>query len=283
MKSLIAAGLVLLALVGGFFWLNNYIYQEKQAVTSTDYKNAEYVIEGQRVKLENGRAETEAAPGSASKVVTQYFGNEAKGDLNGDGIVDIAFLLTQDGGGSGTFYYAVVALQSADNTYRGTNAVFLGDRIHPQSTSIMDGQLIVNYGERKMGEPMTAEVTVGVSKYLKVEQDTLIEVGSEPEWLISDTGAFNEFGAPLTMVALRVNGEQRAIGVYDGSCAVIEESQWQLMENEVSGVICWFAGGGKEIGVFREGEQFVVKEGDVDEGSAETEGFRGNFKALIAL
>jgi hypothetical protein len=66
------------------------------------FKELEYTIEGETVLLQNGVAEREAAPGSAAKVSTRYFGNEVEGDLDGDGILDIAFLLTQDGGGSGT-------------------------------------------------------------------------------------------------------------------------------------------------------------------------------------
>ena len=82
---------------------------------SADYKNATYTIEGQPVTLVDGYAEVPAAPGSASKTVTQYFGNEAVGDLNGDGVPDVAFLLTQNGGGSGTFYYVVAALKTAED------------------------------------------------------------------------------------------------------------------------------------------------------------------------
>jgi membrane-bound inhibitor of C-type lysozyme len=140
--------------------------------TVADYKNATYVIEGQPVMLVNGRAETAAAPGSASQTVTQYFGNEATGDLNGDGVPDVAFLLTQNSGGSGMFYYVVVALKTTNN-YQGTNAILLGDRIAPQTTEIKNGQLIVNYADRAAGEPMTAQPSVGVSKYFKVEGTTL--------------------------------------------------------------------------------------------------------------
>jgi hypothetical protein len=137
-----------------------------------DYKNASYRIEGQPVTLVDGRAETPVAPGSASKVVTQYFGNEATGDLNNDGLPDRAFILTQNSGGSGTFYYAVVALKTV-NGYQGTNAVLLGDRIAPQTTEIKGGQLIVNYADRAPDSPMTAQPSIGVSKYLRVEGATL--------------------------------------------------------------------------------------------------------------
>ncbi len=144
-------------------------------VTSTDYKNSTYLIEGKTVTLINGHAEIAATPGSATKIVTQYFGNEAAGDLNGDNLSDVAFIITQSRGGSGTFYYVVVALQTA-NGYQGTNAVLLGDRIAPQTTEINNGQLVVNYADRWVGEPMTARPSVGVSKYLKIQGISLEEV-----------------------------------------------------------------------------------------------------------
>ncbi len=140
-----------------------------------DYKNTTYTINGQPVTLVNGKAETAAAPGSASTVVTQYFGNEATGDLNGNNIPDVAFLLTQTTGGSGTFYYVVAALGNGNGSYVGTNAVLLGDRIAPQTTEFQNGKIIVNYADRNAGEPMTTRPSVGVSKYFAVVGTTLTE------------------------------------------------------------------------------------------------------------
>ncbi|MDO9444659.1 MAG: hypothetical protein Q7K37_05035 [Dehalococcoidia bacterium] len=144
------------------------------APAPASHRDTAYEVEAQVVTLVGGMAETAAAPGSASRVTTRFFGNEAKGDLNGDGNEDIAFLLTQDGGGSGTFFYVVVALRT-DDGYTGTNAVLLGDRVAPQSTEIDGTELIVNYAERAPGEPMTAQPSVGVSKYLKVVDGQLVE------------------------------------------------------------------------------------------------------------
>ncbi len=151
---------------------SNVVLKQKALV---DAKNATYIIENREVALINGKSEKEISPGSASKIVTQYFGNETKADFNGDGTEDIAFILTQNRSGSGTFYYVAVAL-GLENGYKGTNAIFLGDRIAPQTTEFSNGKIIVNYAERKTGEPMTAMPSVGVSKYFKISDGVLVEV-----------------------------------------------------------------------------------------------------------
>jgi len=147
------------------------------AAVACDYKNATYTIDGTPVELHDGVAETEAAPGSASKITTRYFGNEAKADLDGDGRTDIAFLITQETGGSGTFYYAVTALNTM-NGCKGSEAFFLGDRIAPQTTeasSSADGKniIIVNYADRAEGEPMTTEPSVNKSARLSFDPQAM--------------------------------------------------------------------------------------------------------------
>jgi hypothetical protein len=129
-----------------------------------DYKNISYNVENEQINLVNGSSGT-----------YKYFGNEAKGDLNGDGKDDVVFLLTNNPGGSGTFFYAVAALSSA-NSYVGSNAILLGDRISPQSTEIRsDGVIVVNYADRGPNEPMAASPTIGKSKYIRLEEGALIE------------------------------------------------------------------------------------------------------------
>lgn len=148
---------------------------------AADPKNATYIIEGEEIALVNGKSEKEIAPGSASKIITQYFGNEVKNDFNGDGAEDVAFLLTQNSGGSGTFYYVAVVLGTGNNYggYEGTNAVFLGDRIAPQTTEFQNGEIIVNYADRKTSEPMSTSPSIGITRVFSVESSVLNEITSE--------------------------------------------------------------------------------------------------------
>lgn len=144
---------------------------------ASEYKNAEYLIEGKRVKLENGISEMPSAPDSASKTVTRYFGNELKTDLDGDGREDVAFILTQETGGSGTFFYAVAALSTEDG-YVGSDGYLLGDRVAPQATTMSSNPRHVrvvtfNYAERASGAPMTEAPSVGKSAYLKLDPSSM--------------------------------------------------------------------------------------------------------------
>ena len=145
---------VLLIVGGGIYVYSSTLHKGNQPAISVSYKDGTYMIEG--------------AP-------ARYFGNDATGDLNGDGAPDVAFIVTTDGGGSGTFYYVIAAL-STGSGYQSTNAILLGDRIAPQTTEIKDGEVIVNYADRKPSDPMTTPPSVGVSKYLKVEGTTLVDL-----------------------------------------------------------------------------------------------------------
>jgi len=92
-------------------------------------------------------------------------------------------------------------------------------------------------------------------------------------------------GENETAVTLIMDGQKIEAGKYEGSCAVIggNSSSWSLLPEEVTGVICYFAGGGQEIGVFLEDGSYILKNGVVEEGDAETPGFRGQFKILKKL
>jgi hypothetical protein len=175
---LAAAGVIVLVVAGVYGYI---VWHTRSQSTSQpasqdaafDPLNATYSIEGQAVALVNGKAETDAAPGSVAKIDTSIFDAAVTGDLDSDGRLDAAVILVQDLGGSGTFYSAAAAMNTEHGT-QGTNAILLGDRIAPQTVEIKNGQIIVNYTDRKPGEPMTAAPSVGVSKSLSYDAGMLV-------------------------------------------------------------------------------------------------------------
>ena len=122
--------------------------------TAPDPRDADYTIDGRRICLRDGRYEEEAGPGSAARTEVRVLGHPAHGDLDGDGDEDAALFLAYAPGGSGTFYYAAAAIRE-DGAYRGTNAVLLGDRISPGRMEIRNGVVLVEYADRRPGDPMT--------------------------------------------------------------------------------------------------------------------------------
>lgn len=136
--------------------------QQEVPVIATDYKAIQYLIEGERVTIADE---------------TRYFGNELKTDLNGDGREDVVFLITQNPGGTGTFFYVVAAVNT-EQGYVGSDGYLLGDRIAPQATEVSQNPrhknvIVVNYADRAAGDPMTAEPSVGKSAYLKLDPATM--------------------------------------------------------------------------------------------------------------
>ena len=164
MKKVIILILVVIAtLLIGFFVLNNYIYNEKQAVTPTtvDHLSAEFVIDGESMKLGGD---------------LRYFGNDLVVDLNNDGRDDTVFLVTHSLGGSGTFFYVVATLNMKAG-YVGSDGYLLGDRIAPQTIELSQNSkhqnvVVVNYADRASSEPMTTPPSIGKSIYLKLDIDT---------------------------------------------------------------------------------------------------------------
>ncbi|MBP6866220.1 MAG: META domain-containing protein [Candidatus Pacebacteria bacterium] len=185
-KLIILVSLFIVVVAGGYF-----IYTAPKevgnvvtpvVVDKTDIHDGTYTINGEKVMLKNGFSEVPSAPGSASKIVTKYFGNDVSHDLDNDGTPDLAFLVTQTTGGSGTFYY-VLALLNKSTGPVGSDAVLLGDRIAPQSTSIDEGKtangtnrqnvIVVNYADRKPGESFAVAPSVGKSIWLKLDPSTM--------------------------------------------------------------------------------------------------------------
>ena len=119
-----------------------------------------------------------------------------------------------------------------------------------------------------------------------VQTDTEISADPESQWQWQFESAGEDVsGAPKTKVTLQNGVTGYQVGTYLGSCVDIKASSWKIAEDEgeLAGAICWWAGGGNEIGVFSEEGKAVVKVGVLDEGSAETPAFRGDFVTLFEI
>lgn len=114
--------------------------------------------------------------------------------------------------------------------------------------------------------------------YLMWGRSSTTELASAYEWQFIDRGEKDYI--PQTEVELLADGRRHSVGTYNGSCSVVEG---EYLEYETSKVVCWYAGGGHEIGVFEEPGQVVVRVGEVDEGASGIPGFRGNFKLLKVI
>lgn len=142
-----------------------------------DYKDATYLIDNKSVTLQDGVATT-AIPDSSAAVVTRYFGNELRYDLDGDSREDVVFLITQETGGSGTFFYVVAALNTTEGYKGSRDAYLLGDRVAPQATFLSPDPkhkdvIVVTYADRATGESFTDAPSVGKSVLLKFDPATM--------------------------------------------------------------------------------------------------------------
>ncbi|MCX6757115.1 MAG: hypothetical protein NTW35_03150 [Candidatus Nomurabacteria bacterium] len=140
--------------------------------TLRDVKNLTYIVENETFNLVNGVANNETIKESKTKNTLSIFGEPIYGDLNGDGVGnDAAIILVNNPGGSGTFYYAVLAINT-NGEYKTTNALLLGDRIAPQTVEIPDGVALFNYAERNAGEPMTTQPSNGKSLWINYDANS---------------------------------------------------------------------------------------------------------------
>ncbi|HRH25700.1 MAG TPA: hypothetical protein PLD99_01965 [Parcubacteria group bacterium] len=175
--------LILIIIVGvayGLYWYKTNNSEVKKVeiaptVSKPDIANANFLFEGEEVKLRNGKSSTEIAPDSAVTIETALSGDIVYGDINNDSKSDAVSLATQTGGGSGLFVY-LLAYVSGNVEYKSLDAVFLGDRISPESLKIdSNGNVLVSYLDRKASEPMSAEPTQLVKKTFKIVSGRLEE------------------------------------------------------------------------------------------------------------
>lgn len=108
-------------------------------------------------------------------------------------------------------------------------------------------------------------------------------------WKFADAGESTTTGATMTAVTLVTGARSYDAGSYLGTCTqIIPKSAPDApayLPQEVSGIQCWFAGSGDEVGVFENNGTYIVKHGDLSEpdDSATSTAGRGSFTELTNI
>jgi hypothetical protein len=139
--------------------------EDCEAAVPADFHDAEYVIDSRPVTLSEGASD--------ARPITRYVGHEVHKDLDGDGLEDVAFVLTHDGGGSGTFYYIVAALRT-ELGYVGSHGYLLGDRIAPGGAESGPGMSVrFEYLDRAPEAPMAAPPSIQRTVVLVLDRQSM--------------------------------------------------------------------------------------------------------------
>lgn len=182
MKKILILAIVLMAL-GGLYALQQSSEGELDnepagTPTSSDFRpnpsNATFTFDDGPITLSQGRNEREIVPGGALTEETLLTDHRAYGDLNNDGRNDTAAVIVRQSGASGIFIY-VAAFVSGPTAYKGTNALFVGDRVNPQNISISDGVITLGYLDRDPDEPFAAEPTISTERHFVFRSGELVE------------------------------------------------------------------------------------------------------------
>jgi hypothetical protein len=135
------------------------------AQNPADPANAGYYIDGILYTLVNGALEQQIDKSSDVLNKFKLLDFKASGDINADGTDDIAVVLINDAGGSGTFYY--IGILTSGPTPIVENTSFLGDRIEVKGIEFVGNKFEVTYLDRDVetsfANPPTIEI-VGIAE-----------------------------------------------------------------------------------------------------------------------
>ncbi len=193
-KIILVMLLVVLGVGGSVLWYKNTTHvPESDIVVGDDngskiltggvlntLKYGSYTIDGQVYKMNDGLAIAESTSSSVSKDIVRIFATYDSADFDNDKAMENLVILQKTTEGTGIFYYVAVAKMYVHG-WVSSEAKLLGDRIAIQNAEYRDGKIIVNYADRKPGEPMVIQPSVGVSQYFKYENDRLTKINDVSE------------------------------------------------------------------------------------------------------
>ena len=151
---------------------------EEDGITWEDLEHLTVEIDGDLIRLEEGRATVSYGGTSATLFTLQN--RVAQGDLDGDGDEDVVAHIIQRSAGTGVFHLVVPVIDDA-GTAVALPPIAVGDRIVMDSITVEDGLIEVSLFDRADDEPFTI-----VSRHTTLEIDVsapdpaVTVVGTEP-------------------------------------------------------------------------------------------------------
>jgi hypothetical protein len=177
-------GLAAAVVVAGVFaWVNHPAAPDVPPEPSAAFGSAEIQVPGSgaRVRLMDGKASFELAPGSPARGSVELVDGMVSVWKKGER-TDTTAILAVNSGGSGTFYYLAL-YDGAGEAMTKRSEVFLGDRIKVTRIGVgelvngsADYRLTVQTLVRKENEPFTAQPSVALTRTFYVENQILKEV-----------------------------------------------------------------------------------------------------------
>ncbi len=102
------------------------------------------------------------------------------GDLNGDGLMDAAVVISYNGGGTGTYTHLFVLINDGKRLYQSENGFSLHNT-DSLSMRLMNRKIALKYRAQKPDDPNLVAPTVWKSKVLKLNIPLMSTVVSKPQ------------------------------------------------------------------------------------------------------
>lgn len=142
--------------------------EQSSAQAPADPANAGYYIDGIVYTLVNGVLE-QAIEDSTTVNKFKLLDFKAEGDINKDGTDDVAVVITNDAGGSGTFYYLAIFTSGSSPVIENTS--YLGDRIVVKDITFTNNQFQVKYLDRDSEADMASDPTIEITGIAEMDAE----------------------------------------------------------------------------------------------------------------
>lgn len=204
-------------------------------LTEAALQNAVYQIDGQQVKLSDGRFDDTADAVGFSRPIYRLTDWRASANLNGDASEDQVLVLTKQEGGSGTLLYLAVVLNYAGQPFYSA-VQLLGDRVTVEALEIVHGQIVVTLLTQGPADAMCCPSQRERHTYA-LQQNALQAVATE---VLTPAYFTRVANATYTLTETQKTGAPKTVKLVNGRFAETG-LQVELLEND-DGLPLWTIG-----------------------------------------